>query len=91
MAALEKYYPGDKAWNNFAKLYSEHTDSQTYRKLYMKLKQDEELTNVIYGKIGAENCVSWVDVKIPAIGYQSVLDLIELGNILGVRTLLMRM
>lgn len=74
MHCLEQYYSGDEHWLIFSKLYRKYGVCEEVVNLSKKFNSDIILASVIYGKIGENYYLEWIEKKIPALDYLSPLD-----------------
>ena len=90
---LEKFYKGDKYWNNFVSVFPKHEellDDKKYLELYNKLNMNQDLSVVIYELIGAENSINWINSNNPALDGLKPLDCLNSCLLNRLRTMLMR-
>lgn len=65
MHHLERYYSGNENWIVFSKLYEAYKDIEKVQGLARKFNDDLILASVIYGRIGDEYYLTWIENKIP--------------------------
>ncbi len=64
---LEKYYPGDAAWQNFAALFDDDWAACNFRADLLKaLGGEEEIAKVVYGSV-FRRALRWIDEPVPAL------------------------
>lgn len=88
---LERYYPGDDAWQTFARVFLEgEADEETQRRVE-EIVGDKELAAVIAGLV-LRDPIGWLDKEIPALGGRSPRECLENpGGKKRLKTMLMRM
>lgn len=92
MHHLEQYYSGDDSWIRFSKLYEEYKNLEEVIKLSGKFNGDLVLASVIYGKMGEDYYLKWIEKKIPALDYLTPLDCNDdLTLVMRLKEMLMRM
>ena len=91
MDALENYYSGDDAWNEFVKLFDESKLNPDVLELAKTLNNQIDLAMVIYGKVGP-GYKNWVNIDIPALENLSPMDCLGDARLVKrLREMLMRM
>lgn len=87
---LQAEYPGDEAWDTFAKLYL--CDDQPLLDHLAELLGDRSMANVICTKLGAQ-AEQWIGRPLSALEGNSVQGLINSGpdGAIAIRSMLMRM
>lgn len=92
MPNLERYYSGNDYWIIFSNLYKEYKYTDKVQELARKFNDDLILASVIYGKIGDEYYLTWIENKIPALSYLTPLDCNnDLTLLTRLKEMLMRM
>ena len=92
MHHLERYYSGNENWIFFSKLYEAYKDIEKVQGLARKFNDDLILASVIYGRIGDEYYLTWIENKIPALDHLTPLDCNnDISLINRLKEMLMRM
>jgi len=88
---LERYYPGDAAWQRFAAGFLEEERDLEIRERVGEIVQDEDLAAVIVGLVH-HRPVRWLQEEVPALGDRSPRSCLEddTGR-KRLKTMLMRM
>ncbi len=90
---LEKFYKGDKYWNDFVSVFPNHEklqEDKRYMRLYEELNMNKDLSVVIYELIGIENSIDWINSNNPALDGLKPLECLEGCLLNRLRTMLMR-
>lgn len=92
MHQLEKYYPGDKEWKNFIRVFSENwANCRFQNELIEELNGDEEIAKVIFVCVPT-NTLNWIKKTNKMLDNLTVKDcLIDKVLILRLKTMLMRL
>ncbi|KGT88475.1 hypothetical protein NG99_22230 [Erwinia typographi] len=92
MEMLERYYSGEKDWNDFALSFSEFKDLDQVVELAGLLNGNIDVATVIWGKVGSVGAKDWIYKKVNALDKVRPIDCTEDKNLLNrLRVALMRM
>lgn len=92
MDELEKYYPGDEAWNNYVLTFKKRWKECTFKQELLKqLKNADDIAIVMYG-IGADTTMDWIATPIPALHNLTPIQCLESEQLIRrLKSMLIRM
>ena len=89
---LEKYYPGDEAWEQLCHCFNEFWEACQFKsELVFALSGNEDISIVVFASV-KEDALTWITQPIPALDGVAPVDCFSSEDkIMRLKTMLMRM